>query len=141
MNLKSCKNRLYRIRHNMKSRCLNKNCHNRKYYGGKGIKICEERSNDFETFEKRAIDNGYRENLQIDRLDNTKGYEPSNCRWVNKFDQEHNKTTNKFITYNGETKTISDWARKYNIHRCLLGIRLRRGWSFEEAIKGGHRRK
>lgn len=127
--------RLYSIWHNMKTRCNNIHASNFKYYGAKGIKVCKEWSVNFQSFKSWAMNNGYKDNLQIDRINNNKGYEPNNCRWVSKFEQEHNKSTNRYITYHGETKIISDWARKFNIDRSLLRTRLTRGWSFEDAIK------
>lgn len=76
--------RLYRIWHNMKSRCYCKSFSRYKYYGGRGITVCEEWKNDFKAFRQWAIANGYQDDLQIDRIDNSGNYEPSNCRWVSK---------------------------------------------------------
>lgn len=57
---------------------------------------------------------GYNANLTIDRIDNNKNYEPSNCRWITIQQQQYNKTTSKYITYNGETKTLVEWAKILN---------------------------
>ena len=62
-----------------------------------------------------SVNNGYKDNLTIDRIDNNKDYEPSNCRWVPMSEQENNKRTNRYIFYKGETKTMMQWSR-------LLGI-------------------
>lgn len=86
--------RLYRIWSNMKQRCGNPNDPKYGSYGGKGIRVCDEWKNDFNSFNRWSIDNGYKdpENndkfylcydaLTIDRIDEHKGYEPTNCRWI-----------------------------------------------------------
>lgn len=87
----STKSRLYRIWGNMKTRCYNPNFPHYKYYGGRGIEICQDWLDDFSTFEKWALSNGYAENLTIDRIDNNGNYEPNNCRWVSMEIQNKNK--------------------------------------------------
>jgi hypothetical protein len=77
-----CKTRLYRIFIAMKERCYYKKSINYIRYGAKGITVCDEWVNDFETFRDWALKAGYRDNLTIDRKDNKEGYRPSNCRWV-----------------------------------------------------------
>jgi hypothetical protein len=89
--------RLYMIYNHMKSRCNNPNDKRFNCYGGRGIKICEEWENDFMNFYNWAINNGYNDNLTIDRIDNDKGYSPSNCRWLTR--SENNK--NRRICKNG----------------------------------------
>ncbi|WP_196037370.1 hypothetical protein [Anaerotruncus colihominis] len=76
--------RLYTIYCGMKLRCYNPKAINYKHYGAKGISICEEWLENFETFYSWAVSNGYSDNLEIDRIDPTKGYCPQNCRWVSK---------------------------------------------------------
>lgn len=132
--MNNTKDRLYRIWHNMKSRCYLETFPRYRYYGARGITVCEEWRNSFSAFHEWATSNGYRDDLQIDRIDNDGNYEPSNCRWVTKREQESNKSTNVYVSYKGEEKTVAEWARVFNIDRCLLGIRLRRGWSFERAV-------
>lgn len=75
------KHKLYAIFHGMKYRCYNQKAPRWKYYGGKGVKICDSWS-EFIHFYSWSIDNGYREGLSIDRIDSDGNYEPSNCRWV-----------------------------------------------------------
>ena len=99
--------RLMRIYGAMKGRCKNINS----YCNKNNIKICQEWLNDFEAFYNWAINNGYQDNLTIDRINNDGNYEPNNCRWVTIAEQQRNKSTNRFITYNNETHCISEWCK------------------------------
>jgi len=76
------KTRLHEIWIGMKKRCYNKNCKQYKWYGARGIKICENWNSSFIDFYKWSKENGYMENLELDRIDNDKGYSPENCRYV-----------------------------------------------------------
>lgn len=118
----------------MKSRCYYPKAEKYKYYGGRGITVCDEWLHDFQAFYDWALYNGYADDLTLDRIDGNKGYSPDNCRWVDRLTQQNNTSKNHYITHNGITKTASEWARIYGIHRCVLSNRMRRGWSFERAI-------
>lgn len=83
--------RLHGIWTDMKARCNNPNRKAYKDYGGRGITVCEEWHNSFETFYEWAMANGYSDDLTIDRIDNDKGYSPDNCRWATMADQNKNK--------------------------------------------------
>lgn len=83
--------RLYRIWANMKTRCYNKDDTHFMRWGGRGITICKEWLESFEAFYKWAMDNGYSDNLSIDRIDNDGNYQPSNCRWATMKEQNNNK--------------------------------------------------
>lgn len=76
------KTRLYRIWQQIKQRCYNEKSSSYKYYGGKGIKVCDLWKDDFEAFLEWAINNGYSDYLTIDRIDSSCDYEPRNCRWI-----------------------------------------------------------
>ena len=83
--------RLYHIWHGMKERCYWDKYKQFKDYGGRGITVCEEWRNNFESFRDWALENGYEEHLTIDRINNDGNYEPSNCRWVTRAEQNRNR--------------------------------------------------
>lgn len=126
--------RLYRIWGSMKNRCENPNRRDYKYYGARGIKICDE-WHDFLTFYEWAINNGYSDTLTLDRKDVNGSYEPSNCKWATVKEQGNNRTNNHLITYNGETKTIAQWAEERNINHDTLYSRINRAhWNIGRAL-------
>ena len=143
--------RLHRIHHNMKNRCYNKNFKEYKNYGGRGITICSEWLDSEKTkikgthisniskglivFKKWALENGYSDELTLDRIDPNGNYEPSNCRWVSRKEQNNNRTNNHYITYKGKTQSISKWAEELGIKRQKIVDRLwKLGWSIERAL-------
>lgn len=126
--------RLYKIWCGMKTRCYNKNFVYYCNYGGRGITICDEWLNDFETFYKWAISNGYEEGLTIDRINNDGNYEPINCRWISRKEQNNNMRKNIIIKYNGKEQTISQWAKEFGINRTALYYRIKRCWNIEKAL-------
>lgn len=104
------KTRLYRIYYGIKQRCFNVKDKRYKDYGGRGITICDEWLNDFVKFYEWSIQNGYDENLTIDRIDNDGNYEPSNCRWATKEEQDYNKRTSIFFEFFGTRKCLKEWT-------------------------------
>lgn len=125
--------RIYRCWASMIYRCENPKNKNYHQYGGKGIKVCSE-WHDFLNFMVWADCNGYADNLTIDRIDSFGNYCPENCRWVTIQEQQQNKCTNNFLTFNGETHSIADWSRKVGIDAKLIWNRLSRGKTVEEAL-------
>ena len=129
------KTRLYRIWAQMIQRTTNKNQKDYDYYGERGIAVCKEWRESFDTFEQWAKENGYAENLTIDRKDNNKGYEPGNCHWVTMKEQSRNTRRTHYLTYNGQTKPLTDWADEMQIPRFVLDTRINKlGWSVEKAL-------
>ncbi len=126
--------KLYNVYHNMKERCLNPSRNDYSRYGGRGICVCEEWKEDFKTFQKWAFENGYKDNLTIDRIDVNGNYEPSNCRWVDGITQANNKRNSYYVEYNGKKLTISEWARETGISPSLIRYRLNKGWPIERAL-------
>lgn len=127
--------RIYRIWENMKDRCFNLNNERSKDYGDRGITVCDEWKNSFETFAIWALENGYEENLSIDRIDVDGNYEPSNCRWITMFEQMSNMRKNVYVTYKGRTETLSEWCRLLNLKYSTVAYRLKSGWSVEDAFE------
>lgn len=115
--------RMRSIYSSMIARCHNPNCIGYKYYGYKGITVCDEWKNSFISFAEWAESNGYNDTLSIDRIDNSKGYCPSNCRWIPLSEQAKNMTTTVQYTHNGETHNLKDWCHILNFDYCLAKAR------------------
>ena len=126
--------RLYSIYYGMRTRCYNVSDPGYPRYGARGITVCNEWMNDFLAFQKWAMENGYDENLTIDRIDNSKGYSPDNCRWTDIKTQSNNRRTNRYIEFHDETKTVAEWAEIVGIPRGIIYNRLNSGWNIEAAL-------
>lgn len=112
----------------MKGRCLNPSHAAYQNYGGRGISICSEWSASFEAFYR---DMGVRpEGASLDRKDNSGSYSKGNCRWATVLEQNNNQRTNRLISMNGITMTVSQWARCANLTHATLTGRLNR-WGNE----------
>lgn len=127
------KTRLHRIWRGMRSRCSNPNDVEYKWYGKKGIRVCEE-WNDFMVFREWSLANGYSDELSIDRIDGKKGYSPDNCRWTTMKVQQNNRCNNHVIEYKGKIHTMSEWAEIIGIAPKTLSKRLCDGWDVEKAL-------
>ncbi len=125
--------RLYRIWASMRNRCTNSTNPAYKDYGGRGITVCNE-WNEFTVFMDWALNNGYSDDLTIDRIDVNGNYEPDNCRWATFSVQANNKRTSRYIEYRGEKHTVSEWARITGFNKTVIAERLNRGWTEEEAL-------
>jgi len=125
--------RLYNIWIHMKDRCDNENISDWYLYGGRGIKVCVE-WHDYRVFEKWALDNGYNDSLSIDRIDYNGNYCPDNCRWANDYQQARNRRNNKYITINGETKSLAEWVEVYGANYNTVRSRIRYGWDPLKAL-------
>lgn len=108
-----------------------------KYYGGKGIAVCDS------WLEKKGVglknlinDIGERpsKDHSIDRIDSNGNYEPSNCRWADRIVQQSNKSNNNKLEHNGRIETVTEWARITGIKMTTLKERLVRGWSIERTL-------
>lgn len=125
--------RIFKIWIGMRNRCYRENCEAYAWYGGRGIRICEEWA-DYETFERWALSSGYGPNLTIDRIDVNGDYTPENCRWVTRKVQAYNRRDNRRLTFQGETLTITEWAERIGCTPTCIYYRLNAGWSLEETL-------
>lgn len=127
------KTRIYRTWSHMKGRCNNPNDKAYKYYGGRGIKVCD-RWNDFVNFQE-DMGADYDDSLSIERINVNGDYKKFNCRWIKFSEQSKNRRTNRKITYKGVTKNINDWAKDLGIKRTTLRMRLDRyGYSIDKTF-------
>ena len=140
---------LYIVWEGIKDRCLNTRDRAYPDYGGRGIDICDEWRNSFVAFATWAYENGYveeklpsgRNRLMIDRIDNDKGYHPSNCRWATAKEQNNNRRSNHRVTINGVTKTLAEWTEYANLKPSTLKQRLYRGWNLEDLLLPANERR
>ena len=114
------KTRICGIYRCMVRRCTEPKDHAYKIYGGRGIKVCDEWLNDIVAFYEWAMNNGYRDDLSIDRIDTNGNYEPNNCRWADHKTQSNNMRVNNHVLYNGKTYTVSELARELQVSRNTI---------------------
>lgn len=134
--------RVYDIYNGILKRCYNKNAHNYPDYGGRGIVVCDEwytpgvKGNPgFLTFYNWSMENGYSDELSIDRIDVDGPYAPWNCRWATDIDQENNRRNTKFILdFDGTEISYANFERKYNLRYETVRRQLRNGWSNSEIL-------
>jgi hypothetical protein len=126
--------RLYRIWGGMKSRCSDSKTPIYKYYGARGISVCQE-WHDSKNFIKWAMDNGYNDSLSIDRTNNDGNYCPENCKWVTQEHQVNNRSNNVFIEYQGKKLTMSQWGKEMGFPKVgIVRNRIYAGWNEIDAI-------
>lgn len=117
----------------MRSRCNNPKAPNYKYYGARGIKVCDR----WQKFENFLSDMGRRPGPEysIDRIDNNGDYEPGNCRWATRSEQRNNTRSIRPVEFNGEIYSLADLSRLSGITKGALKSRLNNGLSGEEALR------
>ena len=101
----------------------------------KDVKICDEWERDFQSFRNWALANGYKPELTIDRIDNSKGYSPENCRWVTPKRQANNRRSNVRVVYGNNEYTLSELADFVGLPRSTIKQRYEQGWSVEDIAK------
>jgi hypothetical protein len=121
----------------IKSRCSDIKNHSYKNYGAKGVWVCQEWKDSFKLFSAWAYANGFEKHLQLDRIDNDKGYHPENCRWVTQQENLRNKKEYKTLTIDGETKKLFDWADKFKVpyHQIHDLTKVKGGKSVDSRIE------
>lgn len=112
----------YNSYRSMMDRCYNGKAHNYPLYGGRGICVCEEWF-DIETFANWCEASGYKSGLTIDRIDADGDYTPMNCRWATRKQQANNRRNTVYVTIDGITKTLSEWADFVGISRSTISNR------------------
>jgi AraC-like DNA-binding protein len=129
---KASRTSIYRSWAGMISRCSNPKDKDYADYGGRGIRVCPRWKESFANF---GDDMGPKPNgMSLDRRDNNGNYEPANCRWATRSMQMNNTRRNRHITFNRETLTLTEWARRRGVHPGTLYNRLQHGWEVERAL-------
>jgi len=126
--------KLYKVWSSMKSRCTNPTDQSYCNYGGRGISICEAWQS-FEPFREWAFSHGYRRGLTIERINNDGNYSPENCKWIPKGRQSDNTRRCTFITMDGKTQNMKQWAKELGIPYSLVQSRIKHGWDPVEALR------
>ena len=119
--------KLYRVWKGMKRRCKNESRSDYERYGGRGIYVCKEWEDDFSAFRDWSMNNGYTEELTLDRRDVNGSYTPDNCRWTDDETQRNNTRRNVFVTIEGDTKTLAQWARVVGVTTSTMHTRYNEG--------------
>ena len=128
--------RLYNIYKGMVHRCTHEKTAQYEDYGGRGITVCNEWLVNYDNFADWAYANGYEDNLTIDRIDNNGNYEPNNCKWSTRKEQNRNKRNNFMITYRRETKCLRTWCEELNLPYDQMRNRIvNLGWNPERAFE------
>jgi hypothetical protein len=122
----------YKTWRGLVDRCRNPRHKQFKDYGGRGITVCER----WKKFENFLEDMGRKPfpRATIDRIDNNKGYSPVNCRWATFTQQNRNRRSTRYLTYNGETRCMKEWAEEYGINYGTFKWRIYQGWSMKRAL-------
>ena len=116
---------------NMKSRCNNPKNKMYKYYGGRGI-VVDESLRSFKNF--FAALGAAPDGTTLDRIDNDGPYAAGNVRWADKSTQMNNRSDNRRLTHNGETKTLAEWSKQIGVSLPTIWARLKYGHSVEKAL-------
>lgn len=128
----------YAVWRTMKARCTNPKRPEFSHYGERGISVCERWMTSFAAF---LADMGHRPSLhhQLDRIDNSRGYEPENCRWATARENSTNRRSSVFVEYGGHKRTLNEWARTagVTVQPTTLSMRLKAGWDIEKALFTG----
>jgi len=129
-----CNSPTYESWASARSRTLNPRSDHFQYYAGRGIDFSPE----WQEFESFLRDMGERPpGTMLDRIDNNQGYRPGNCRWATPTESSNNRSSNRTITFMGQTATLAEWARRSNLSPATLWQRLKRGWPLAKAINRG----
>ncbi len=138
MKDKEVRSQLKSIYGGIKNRCYNHNSDNYKYYGGRGIIMCDEWLNNFSSFVSWSLDNGYQRGLTIDRKNTNGNYNPENCKWATMIEQCNNRRNNLYFEHEGAQMTIPQISRLVGLPiMCLRSRLLKQNLSLKESIALG----
>lgn len=132
--------RLHSIWNCMFDRCRNSNNPRYKDYGGRGISVCSSWT-EYLSFKKWTLENGYSDDLTLDRIEVNGNYCPENCRWATHLEQQNNMRSNTLITFNGKTLTLAQWSREIGVQYGTLVARWSRGWNVERMLTTPNQKK
>jgi hypothetical protein len=125
--------KLHSVWRQMIQRCHMPTARNYRWYGARGISVCDRWRGSFDAF---LSDMGERPpGATLDRIDTSSGYSPGNCRWASWVDQANNRTSNKLLAYNGRSHTLAEWARIVGFSHGAIKLRLKRGWTVGQALE------
>lgn len=123
------KEKLHNAWKSMIQRCYNKNHKYYCYYGERGITVCDSWKQDYLSFRKWALENGWHDGLTIDRIDNDKNYCPENCRFATKKQQANNRRNNRYVEICGERLTMAEWADRLNVTHARIWHYVDKGYT------------
>jgi hypothetical protein len=121
----------YHVWRNMMERCNNTQHQAYSNYGGRGITVCKR----WHSFDKFYSDMGERPpERSLERINNDRGYSPANCKWATSTEQQRNRRSARYLTANGKTQLMVDWARELGVSSTVIWLRLEKyGWSVQDA--------
>lgn len=129
------KHPLFRIWAGIKQRCYDKNVKAYRWYGLKGITMCDEWLSSFESFYSWGINAGWKTGLSIERLNNKFSYSPWNCKWIPRQKQNRNKTNSRLLTHNGLTMSMLEWSERLQMPYGTISRRINGfKWSVEKSL-------
>ena len=128
------RSRVYKSWEQMKARCGNPRSHGFHRYGGRGIKVCKRWLESFTDFYEDMGDRP--EGMSLDRKDTDGDYDPSNCRWATRKEQNRNRRDNINLTIDGETKCAAEWADQHCVPLDRVYYRYKQGWPHDECVFG-----
>lgn len=130
---------LYQVYDNIRSRCYKKSNAEYHNYGERGIVMCEDWKNNRNSFYNWCLNHGYKDGLQIDRIDVDGDYEPNNCRFITPKENSRNRRNNRIIYHNGVKYVFSEFCEKFNIsnRRSALYRYMKKGFTSDELIEWG----
>jgi hypothetical protein len=136
------KHPIHKLWFKIKERCYNPNCQSYPIYGGRGIAMCQEWLDNFQTFYDWATNNGYKRGLQIDRFPDQSGnYEPGNCRFVTSKENNRNRRDNVYLDYQGKRYSLPEFIELFGAVKAdCARLRIRRGWNPLQACLEPNRR-